>query len=108
MDAITTTWHGGLMNRTLLTTLVVALLAPAAAAKANTYDVYACWAGYGTFHNPNASTAAWARDDAAAGGHFEIDDACRANPTSGAVSLMSLGGFPASQGEYAQLKFAAP
>ncbi len=53
------------MKLFLLSSLVCALLLPAAQASANTYDVYSCWAGYGTFHNPNASSAAWAKDQTA-------------------------------------------
>jgi hypothetical protein len=96
------------MKRTLLSTLVVALLVPAAAAKANTYDVYSCWAGYGTFHNPNASSAAWTKDRSAAGGHFTAHDDCGSNSYNGAMTVISLSGYSASFGEYARLAFAAP
>jgi hypothetical protein len=96
------------MKRTLLSTLVVALLVPAAAAKANTYDVYSCWAGYGTFHNPNASSAAWTKDRSAAGGHFTNGDDCGLNSTSGSMSIVSLTGDLAMRGQYAEWAFRTP
>ena len=59
------------MKHTLITTLAAAaFLIPAAPTAANTYNVYSCWAGAGTYLNPNASSAAWAKDQAASGGHF--------------------------------------
>ena len=95
------------MKRLLLTTLCITLLAPAATASANTYDVYSCWAGYGTFHNPNASSSAWTPDESASGGHFVIDETCGAT-SAGTVSMSSLSGLAASSGEFARLKFTAP
>src|SRR5205085_3582662 len=74
----------------------------------NTYDVYSCWAGYGTFHNPNASSAAWTKDQASAGGHFGAHDDCGVNSTNGAMTLISSSGYSASNGQYAALRFAAP
>jgi hypothetical protein len=96
------------MKRILLSTLVAALLAPAALAEANTYDVYSCWAGYGTFRNPNASSAAWAKDSSAAGGHFTARDDCGTNSFNGAMSVASLSGYSAIAGEFAQLAFSSP
>src|SRR3954464_15292364 len=101
MDCITTTCHGGNMKHPL-TSLVIALglLAPAAtAAQANTYDVYSCWAGSGTFHNPNASSAAWTKDETGSGGHFTPNNDCGLNATSGSMSIVSLSGATASQGQ---------
>jgi len=86
----------------------IPLLALAAPAEANTYDVYSCWAGYGTFHNPNASTVAWTRDQASAGGHFAAHEDCAVNPTNGAMTVNSAGGSTAHNGEFARLRFTAP
>src|SRR3954452_4972098 len=110
MDRVTTTCHGGNMKHPL-TSLVIALglLAPAAtAAQANTYDVYSCWAGSGTFHNPNASSAAWTKDETGSGGRFAAHDDCGTNTTYGAMTVISLSGYSASQNQYARLAFAAP
>jgi hypothetical protein len=96
------------MKRLLLSTLVLALLAPAAVAEANTYDVYSCWAGYGTFRNPNASSAAWTTDSSAAGGHFTAHSDCGTSSFNGAMAVISLSGYAAMSGELAQLTFGAP
>src|SRR6185436_8275682 len=96
------------MKRCLITAAALALLTPAGLAKANTYDVYSCWAGFGTFRNPNASSAAWAKDQTHAGGHFIAADDCATNTSSGSMSLQSVSGAAASQGEYAELSFTAP
>src|SRR3954451_3794080 len=96
------------MKRILLSVLSAALLLPAAQATANTYDVYSCWAGYGTFRNPNASSAAWTKDQTAAGGHFNTGNDCGVNSTSGSMSLVSLAGEMASRGQYAEWAFRAP
>src|SRR5215211_3707543 len=106
----TTTATEGSMNRILLSTLSAALLTAAvpASATANTYDVYSCWAGSGTFHNPNASSAAWAKDESAAGGHFTAHADCGTNTTNGAMTVISVGGYSATLNEYARLAFTAP
>jgi hypothetical protein len=97
------------MQRTILSTLALAaLLLPAATAQANTYDVYSCWAGSGTFRNPNASSAAWVKDRSAAGGHFTAHADCGSNTYNGAMTVISLSGYAAAFGEYARLAFTAP
>ena len=75
------------MHRFSIATLAVALLVPAGLAKANTYDVYACWAGAGTFHNPNVSTAAWLKDHSHEGGRFAVNDSSTAPGTGGYSGL---------------------
>jgi hypothetical protein len=95
------------MKHLLLSTLALALLSAAPAA-ANTYDVYSCWAGAGTFHNPNASSAAWAMDQAYAAGHFVPNNDCGLNATSGSMSVVSLTGDLAAQGQYAGWIFNSP
>jgi hypothetical protein len=96
------------MKRILLSTLALALLALAATAGANTYDVYSCWAGAGTFHNPNASSAAWAMDQASSGTHYAPNNDCGLNANSGSMSIVSLTGAIAAQGEYVGWNFTAP
>ena len=96
------------MKRCLLATAALALLIPSGLAKANTYDVYSCWAGFGTFRNPNASSAAWTKDQTHAGGHFTAADDCATNITSGSMSVQSVNGAPATQNQYADLTFTAP
>jgi hypothetical protein len=91
----------------LAATTALLLLVPAAAG-ANTYDVYSCWAGYGTFHNPNASSAAWTRDQSSSGGHFATGDLCGVDRGSGALSVVSLSGPTAAQGQNAELSVTAP
>src|ERR1044072_67403 len=96
------------MKRILLSTLALALLTPAATAGANTYDVYSCWAGAGTFHNPNASSAAWTMDQASAGGHFTAHQDCGTNGTNGAMPVISVSGYDANLNESARIVFTAP
>jgi hypothetical protein len=97
------------MKRTVLSSLVLALLlVPSAAAEANTYDVYSCWAGYGTFRNPNASSAAWTKDQTTAGAHFATGDDCGMNSLSGSMSIVSLSGNFATRGQYAELSLRTP
>src|SRR3954447_4085005 len=95
-------------TRNLFATSALAVLLIGAPAKANTYDVYSCWAGAGTFHNPNASSAAWSMDQASAGGHFTAHQDCGTNTTNGAMTVISLSGYMAAQNEFARLKFDAP
>jgi hypothetical protein len=95
------------MKHILLSTLAVALLS-AAPARANTYDVYSCWAGADTFHNPNASSAAWAMDQAGSGGHFTAHQDCGTNGTNGAMTVISMSGYDAGLNEHARLVFTAP
>jgi hypothetical protein len=97
------------MKNTFLTTLAAAaFLIPATPATANTYDVYSCWAGAGTFRNPNASSAAWAKDQASAGGHFNSGNDCGPNSATGSMSIVSLTGDLAASGQYAEWAFSAP
>jgi hypothetical protein len=96
------------MRFTPLLVLVTALLIPAAQAKANTYDVYSCWAGANTFRNPNASSAAWAKDQSSAGGHYATGDDCGTNSASGSMNIESLLGDLATRGQSAELTFTAP
>jgi hypothetical protein len=96
------------MKRILFSVLVLSALIPAALAEANTYDVYSCWAGYGTFRNPNASSAAWSQDQSAAGGHYATGDDCGINSVGGSMSVMSFGGDVAARGQFAELTFVAP
>jgi hypothetical protein len=106
--SITTPATEGSMKKILLSTLALALLTSAAPAAANTYDVYSCWAGAGTFRNPNASSAAWTLDQANSGSHFAPNNDCGLNSTSGSMSVVSLTGDIAPQGQYAGWNFAAP
>jgi hypothetical protein len=97
------------MKRSVLSSLILALLLiPAAAAEANSYDVYSCWAGHGTFRNPNASSVAWVKDNASAGGHFTAHDDCGTNSTSGAMTVISLSGYSSAANEFSRLLFTAP
>ena len=96
------------MKRCFIATLAAALVVPAGLAKANTYDVYACWAGAGTFHNPNVSSAAWLKDRSHEGGHFAVDDDCATNTTSGSMHILSVSGSAAARGQYGELTFSAP
>ena len=87
------------MKRILFFAVAVALLASAATASANTYDVYSCWAGAGPFHNPNVSSAAWVKDHTHEGGRFAVNDSCATNPTSGSMNIMSVSGASAANGQ---------
>lgn len=92
------------MKHTILTTLAAAaFLITATPATANTYDVYSCWAGAGTYLNPNASSAAWAKDQSQSGGHFTAHEDCANNSTNGAMTVISLSGYSANNGESARL-----
>jgi hypothetical protein len=81
------------------------------AAHAGTYDVYSCWAGAGSYLNPDASGAAWNADDSHAtlGGtsrYYRAYDEC--NGAGGSFGAASIPGSAAPAGVFAESRFASP
>ena len=99
------------MRRVALLAVVAAGLACIPAASAGTYDVYSCWAGAGSYLNPDASGVAWTADDSHAtlGGtsrYYRAYDDCRG--ATGAFGTASIPGGAAPSGVYAESRFASP
>jgi hypothetical protein len=93
--------------------VAVAVLAAAfvPGAAAQTYEVYSCWAGSGTYLNPNASSAAWVLDDArgtkgSGVSYYRAFDECGA--TDGGMGAMSIPGSEAPDDVYAEARFNSP
>src|SRR5262245_655508 len=96
------------MTRIFIAAIAAAMLSSAGLAHANTYDVYSCWAGFGTVHNPNAAAAGWQKDHSHEGGRFAVQDDCGTNETSGSLNIVSISGYSAANGQYGELAFSAP
>jgi hypothetical protein len=73
------------------------------AADANSYDVYACSAGQGSYLNPSGSAASWTLVDHDA--NYYPYDQC---PAPNGFGIISVGGYIAPQGDYGQVSFTAP
>src|SRR3954454_5177335 len=90
---------------TLLAALAAALVLPAAdSARAGTYDVYSCYAGFTDFHNPGANASAWKKVDDP-NGWFDAFDQC--GTTESGFGVVALSGYHAAAGTYGEVSFAA-
>jgi hypothetical protein len=99
------------MTKGIALAIAAATLIAAPAASGGTYDVYSCWAGAGSYLNPNASGVAWTADDSHAtlGGtkrYYRAFDECPG--ATGALGTASIPGEPAPSGVYAESRFASP
>jgi hypothetical protein len=89
----------------LLAAAAVAAVWPAPAA-ANSYDVYACYAGQGTYLNPGDSAASWTLSDNNASTYYDPFNQCGA--TFNGFGVISRSGGYAPIGDYGEVYFQAP
>ena len=82
-----------------------ALTIGARLAAANSYNVYACYAGQGTYLNPGNSAASWALSTDNAN-YYEPYDQC--GGTTNGVGVISHSGYTAQAGDYGEVYFQAP
>jgi len=86
---------------------VVTLLALGApTAKANSYDVYACYAGQGTYLNPGDSATSWSLAGNNGGAFYLPFDQCGGSENGFGVIAHS--GYTAPVGDYGEVFFEAP
>jgi Ig domain of plant-specific actin-binding protein len=85
---------------------VAGLLLHAGSARANHYDVYACYAGQGTYLNPSSSAVSMQFTDNNSGTRYLAYDQC--GQTASGIGAISRSGFAASSGQEAQVSFTAP
>src|SRR5947209_4070091 len=96
------------MLRRLMLLLAVAVPFGAAVpiARAGTYDVYSCWAGWDSFRNPSENASAWVkRSDP--NGWFNAFDQCGSTTENG-FGVISVTGYQAPNGAWGEVSFAAP
>jgi hypothetical protein len=86
---------------------VVTLLALGAGAMANSYDVYACYAGQGTYLNPGNSAVSWSLANNNGGAYYYPYDQCSGGGPNG-FGVISRSGYIAPAGDYGQVSFTAP
>ena len=80
--------------------------AAAPTASANSYDVYACYAGQGSYLNPGDSAASWTLSDNNGSAYYDPFDQCGA--TANGFGVISRSGDYAPPGDYGQVYFQAP
>jgi hypothetical protein len=85
----------------------ITLAAPAPLALANSYDVYACYAGQGTYLNPGFSAASWAAANNNGTNYYYPYDQCGSGGPNG-FGIISRSGYIAPAGDYGQWSFTAP
>jgi primosomal replication protein N len=88
---------------------VVTLLAFGAgppAAIANSYDVYACYAGQGTYLNPASSATSWSLANNNASAFYLPFDQCGGSDNG--FGVISHSGYTAPVGDYGEVFFEAP
>ena len=88
----------------VVTLLALALDAPTA--KANSYDVYACYAGQGTYLNPGDSATSWSLASNNGGAFYLPFDQCGGSDNGFGVIAHS--GYTAPVGDYGEVFFEAP
>ena len=76
------------------------------AARANSYEVDACYAGQGTYLNPGDSAASWTLSDNNGSAYYDPYDQCGA--TSNGLGVISRSGDYAPTGDYGEVYFQAP
>ena len=77
-----------------------------AGARANNYDVYACYAGQGTYLDPGNSATAWTLSSNDTNYYLPYDQ-CGSDGPNG-FGLISRGGYTAPSGDSGQVAFTAP
>ena len=75
-------------------------------AGANSYDVYACYAGQDSYLNPGDSAASWTLANNNGGGFYYPYDQCGGS-TNG-FGVISRSGYTAPAGDYGEVYFQAP
>ena len=97
-------WVG--IVQTLATGVVLATVA-VGNASANSYDVYACYAGAGTYLNPGNSAASWTLADNDGSAYYLPYDQCGSGGANG-FGVISHSGYVAPAGDYGEVVFQAP
>ena len=82
------------------------LAAGARVAGANSYDVYACYAGQGTYLNPGDSAISWSLANNNGTAYYLPFDQCGA--TDNGFGVISRSGYTAPAGDYGEVYFEAP
>jgi hypothetical protein len=90
---------------TIATLLMRAGGAPVAAA--NSYNVYACYAGQGTYLNPGDSAASWALANNNGAAYYLPYDQCGSGGPNG-FGVISRSGYTAPAGDEGEVYFQAP
>ncbi len=85
---------------------VLMLAASARVAAANSYDVYACYAGQGTYLNPGDSAISWSLADNNGAAYYLPFNQCGA--TDNGFGVISRSGYIAPAGDYGEVYFEAP
>lgn len=80
---------------------------PAPDAHANSYDIYACYAGQGTYLNPGNSAASWTMADNNGTAYYLPYDQCGSDGPNG-FGVISRSGYTAPTGDYGEVLFQAP
>jgi hypothetical protein len=88
----------------VLTLLILAVNVPVTAA--NSYDVYACYAGQGTYLNPGDSAVSWSMANNNGTSFYLPYDQCGGS-TNG-FGVISHSGYIAPAGDYGEVYFEAP
>jgi hypothetical protein len=84
----------------------IVLATGARVAAGNSYDVYACYAGQGTYLNPGDSAVSWALSDNNGSAYYLPFDQCGA--TDNGFGVISRSGDIAPAGDYGEVSFEAP
>ena len=75
-------------------------------ARANSYDVYACYAGQNSYLNPGDSAASWTLANNNGSGFYDPYDQC--GGTTNGFGVISRSGDTAPPGDYGEVYFQAP
>ena len=86
---------------------VLMLAAGARVADANSYDVYGCYAGQGTYLNPGDSAISWSLADNNGAAYYLPYDQCGSGGPNG-FGVISRSGYIAPAGDYGEVYFEAP
>ena len=76
------------------------------AATADSYDVYACYAGQGTYLNPGDSAVSWSLADNNGSAYYLPFDQCGGSDNG--FGVISRSGYIAPAGDYGEVSFEAP
>ena len=76
------------------------------AAKADSYDVYACYAGQGTYLNPGDSAVSWSLAENNGSAYYLPFDQCGGSDNG--FGVISRSGYIAPAGDYGEVLFEAP
>jgi len=79
----------------------------ASCAQANSYDVYACYAGQNTYLNPGFSAASWVASNNNGANYYYPYDQCGSGGPNG-FGIISRSGYVAPADDYGQWSFTAP